>query len=97
MFIARVVGNVWATRKVIQLERKRLLLVQPLGEILEPTGKILMAVSDWVDAGPGDHVLVLDEGNSARQILNQPKGPIRSIIVGILDQVSIGTTTYHLH
>jgi len=31
-------------------------------------------------------VLVLDEGNGARQIVNDKDAPIRSIIVGIIDQ-----------
>jgi microcompartment protein CcmK/EutM len=47
----------------------------------------LIAV-DTVDAGPGDRVLVLDEGNGARQVLASKDGPVRSVIVGIVDEVA---------
>jgi microcompartment protein CcmK/EutM len=32
-------------------------------------------------------VLVIDEGNSARQIVKNKDAPLRSIIVGIVDRV----------
>jgi microcompartment protein CcmK/EutM len=40
-----------------------------------------------VDAGTGDTVLILDEGTSARQIYDVDTGPIRSVVVGIVDDV----------
>jgi microcompartment protein CcmK/EutM len=40
-----------------------------------------------VGAGPGQRVLVLDEGNGARQIVVSKDAPIRSVIVGIIDAV----------
>ena len=43
---------------------------------------------DTVDAGPGETVLILDEGNGARQILEEPVGPVRALVVGIIDEVS---------
>jgi ethanolamine utilization protein EutN len=43
-----------------------------------------------VQAGVGDLVLVLDEGNSARQVVGrEPDGAIRAVIVGIVDQVAL--------
>jgi len=42
-----------------------------------------------VDAGVGDRVLVLDEGNGARQILGNPKAPIRSMVVGVVDSIDV--------
>ena len=36
-------------------------------------------------AGPGETVLVLDEGNGARQVFASKDGPVRSVIVGIVD------------
>lgn len=45
---------------------------------------------DMVQAGVGDLVLVLDEGNSARQILDrEPNGAIRAVVVGIVDDISM--------
>jgi len=50
-----------------------------------------------VQAGIGDLVLVLDEGNSARQIVDrEPLGAIRAVVVGILDEVIIEDRTLDL-
>jgi microcompartment protein CcmK/EutM len=43
-----------------------------------------------VQAGVGDMVVVLDEGNSARQVVDrEPLGAIRAVIVAIVDEVDI--------
>ena len=86
MFLARVTGDVVATVKHPHLAGRKLLLVTP-----EPTpGRAplpaVIAV-DSVDAGVGDRVLVADEGNTAAQVLGMPRGPVRTIIVGIVDAV----------
>ncbi len=43
---------------------------------------------DLVGAGVGETVLVEDEGNSARQLLDAKDAPVRSVIVGIVDEVT---------
>jgi microcompartment protein CcmK/EutM len=50
------------------------------------SGDYIIAV-DTVDAGVGDRVLVLDEGNGARQVFGSSDAPVRSVIVGIVDAV----------
>ena len=94
MVISKVVGHVWATRKHPELEGYKLLLVRSLevktGKLY---GKIQMAIDGKFNAGPGDTVLVLDEGSSARQILNNPKAPVRTVIAGIIDQAVINQDT----
>lgn len=91
MFIAKVVGNLWATRKHKSLVDAKLLLVQPIDGI---TGEVLaepvLAVDKYLSAGVGDVVLVMDEGNSARQILNDKRAPVRTIVCGVIDYVSVG-------
>ena len=52
-------------------------------------GRKTMAL-DVVEAGPGDWVLVLDEGSSASQVLGIPRGPVRTVVVGVLDAVESG-------
>jgi ethanolamine utilization protein EutN len=89
MFLARVVGDVVATIKHAELEQRKLLLVQPLTDTGEPRGRPVIAV-DSVDAGTGDHVLVVDEGNSAAQVLGRPRGPVRTVVVGVVDHVEHG-------
>jgi hypothetical protein len=45
---------------------------------------------DVAQAGPGDTVLVIDEGNGARQILGLDPGAVRAVIVGVVDEVTVG-------
>lgn len=44
---------------------------------------------DAVDAGIGQHVLILDEGNGARQIVQSTSAPVRTIVVGVIDNVTV--------
>jgi microcompartment protein CcmK/EutM len=89
MYIGRVSGTVVATIKDELFEGHKLLMVDKLNLAGEPTPKYDIAV-DMVQAGVGDLVLVLDEGNSARQILDrEPMGAIRAVIVGIVDEVTV--------
>ena len=89
MFLARVVGEVVATIKHGDLVSQKLLVVQPVDPNDAPTGKPVIAV-DAADAGPGDLVLVADEGNMAAQVLRRPRGPIRTVVVGVVDHVEMG-------
>ena len=47
----------------------------------------LVAIDGGVNAGVGERVLVVDEGNSSRQIVKDPNAPLRSTIVGIIDRI----------
>ena len=88
MKLCRVVGNVVASVKHPAYAGQRLLIVQPIDEAGHDAGASLLAV-DTVQAGPGDRVLVMREGNGVRQILGMGANvPIRSLIVGIVDEVS---------
>ncbi len=89
MVLARVTGTVVSTMKLKVLEGYKILIVQPLNDRLDPAGKSLLAI-DTVQAGTGDTVLVLDEGNSARMILGDPAAPVRTMVVGIVDAVVKG-------
>jgi len=88
MYIGKVQGSVVATIKIPHLEGRKLLLVDQLDLNGNTTGAYDIAV-DTVQAGAGDTVLVLDEGNGARQILGLDPGAIRAVIVGIVDNVTI--------
>ena len=69
-------------------DSRRLLMCDLLDVEGNDTGDYLICV-DSVEAGPGDVVLILDEGNGARQVLAWKDGPIRSVIVGIVDQLIV--------
>jgi ethanolamine utilization protein EutN len=77
----------WATVKHPAFAGRPMFVVQPLDERGGDAGASFVAV-DHVQAGVGDKVVVLTEGNGVRQILKAGDiVPIRSIIVGIVDEV----------
>lgn len=84
MKIARVSGTVVSTINHPLFDEHRLLLCDYLDTDGAPTGDYAIAV-DLVGAGSGEDVLVLDEGNSARQTLEVDTGPIRAVVVAIID------------
>ncbi|MDH3754806.1 MAG: hypothetical protein OEU32_13110 [Acidimicrobiia bacterium] len=86
MKIARVAGTVVSPVSHPFFDGQRLLLCDLLDLDGAPNG-YLIAV-DVVDAGVGERVLICDEGSSARQIFDISTGPIRSVIVGIVDEIS---------
>lgn len=87
MFLARVTGEVVATVKHPHLNARKLLLVAPEAAPGRPAGPPVIAL-DTVDAGVGDRVLVADEGNAAAQVLGLPRGPVRTVVVGVVDAVT---------
>ncbi|MFI5370706.1 MAG: EutN/CcmL family microcompartment protein [Candidatus Eisenbacteria bacterium] len=89
MFLGRVVGEVVATIKHPELSGRTLLLVQPLNPDDTPKGARVIAL-DAAQAGVGDRVLVLDEGNGAAQVFGRPRGPVRTVVVGVVDEVTEG-------
>ena len=88
MKLARVVGTVVSTICAGVYENRKLLLCDLLDEYEREQGGYLIAV-DAVGAGAGETVLILDEGNSARQVVNQADAPIRAVIVGIVDEIAL--------
>jgi ethanolamine utilization protein EutN len=87
MILCKVLGSVTATEKHKAFAARKLLVVQPLDEKRQPLGKSFLAVDNISDAGEGDTVLVLREGNGVRQLLKDKTLPIRSLIVGVVDEV----------
>jgi ethanolamine utilization protein EutN len=88
MILAKVTGTVVTTLSHPAYKNRRLLVVQPLtlpGET--PSGDFIAL--DNSHAGVGDTVLINREGNGARQVLNNPDAPIISVIVGIVDSLTI--------
>ena len=88
MILGRVRGEVVATIKHKAYENRRMLLLDRVDPQNQGTGRYIVAI-DAVNATVGQTVLVLDEGNGARQVVNDPTAPIRSVIVGIVDDVQI--------
>jgi len=89
MKLCRTIGNVVSTVKHPSYRGETLLIVQPIDGSGRDVGVSFLAI-DRVQAGPGDRVLVMSEGNGVRQLMG--KGdilPIRSLVVGIVDEVEL--------
>jgi microcompartment protein CcmK/EutM len=86
MKVGRVVGTVVSTISTPVLEGRRLLLCDVLDASGRPDGSYLICV-DTVGSGAGETVLILDEGNSARQVVGLSSGPVRAVVVGIVDEL----------
>ncbi len=88
MILGKIVGTVVSTMKLKIYEGYKILVVQPIQPDGRSKGSTFLAI-DTVQAGPGDTVIVIDEGNSARQIIDSKTAPVRSVIAGVVDEVNI--------
>ncbi|MBN2562687.1 MAG: hypothetical protein JXQ75_17310 [Phycisphaerae bacterium] len=86
MTIGTVCGTIFSTINHPFYDNRKLLVVDETDSQRQPTGRYIIAV-DSVGAGVGQCVLVMNEGNGARQVFADPQGPVRSAIVGIIDEV----------
>jgi ethanolamine utilization protein EutN len=86
MILGRVIGEIHGTIKHRFYESRRLLVIEKTTPDGNDTGDYLIAC-DAVGAGADERVLVLDEGNGARQVFDSKDGPVRSVVVGIIDEV----------
>lgn len=87
MILGKITGNVVSTIKLSIYEGYKILIVQPVDPDGRARGNSFLAI-DTVQAGPGDTVIVIDEGNSARQIIDDKMAPVRSVIAGVVDEVN---------
>ena len=87
MILAKVTGNVVSTIKAIGYESRKILIVQPVNPDGKAIGRSFLAV-DTMQAGPGDTVLIMEEGGSARLILGEPDTfTVKAVIAGIVDKI----------
>jgi len=91
MFLARVEGNLTATRKHPSFEGWRLVICQPIGRDGNPEGVPQVAI-DALGAGLHERVIISSDGAAARKAVGDDQSPVRWIIVGIVDEVTPGTT-----
>lgn len=87
MKLAKVVGNVVSTIKTPSHQNKKLMVVVPVDAAGKEYGDAVIAF-DRFHAGIGDYVLLLEEGGSARDILEDPKGSFDAVIAGIVDRLN---------
>lgn len=88
MITGRITGEIYSTINHPFYDGKKLMVVEKTDERGDPSGGYVIAV-DVVGAGVGEPVIVNDEGNGARSIFDDTTAPVRSVIVGIIDEVTL--------
>jgi ethanolamine utilization protein EutN len=86
LFLGKVIGNIWATRKYEALKNFKLMIVQPLNSELEKTGDPIIAV-DTVGSGPGEIIYYITASESVIP-LPVDMAPVDASIVGIVDTIN---------
>ena len=89
MLLARVEGNIVATRKHPSFEGWRLVICQPISHAGVPEGTPQIAI-DSHGAGMHQRVVISSDGSAARLAVGDPKSPARWLVVGIVDEKEPG-------
>ena len=89
MLLARVEGNVVATRKHPSFEGWRFVICQPINSAGEPEGVPQVAI-DPHGAGMHQRVIISSDGLAARKTVGDKKSPARWMITGIVDEKEPG-------
>ena len=85
MFLGKVIGNVWATKKYPALNNLKLMFVQPMNGEYKKTDEPIIAV-DTVGAGPGEIIFFI---TASEAVIPLPvnMAPVDASIVGIVDTI----------
>lgn len=89
MLLARVEGNLTATRKHPSFEGWRLVICQPISGTGVPEGVPQVAI-DAHGAAMHQRVILSSDGAAARKAVGDDKSPVRWMIVGIVDEKEPG-------
>lgn len=89
MKLGRVIGSIVSTLKSESFKGAKLLLVERIDLQGKRSAPPVVAI-DRVDAGPEDLVLLIDEGNSVRQLLQDERVPARTLVIGVIDHFDLG-------
>jgi ethanolamine utilization protein EutN len=87
MFLGKVVGTVWSTKKSPDLEGVKFLIVHPIELAKEPTRSVVV-VADRLGAGVGEIVLCA-YGKAARSAVGNQEMAIEAAVVGIVDRMDV--------
>ena len=86
MLLARVEGNVVATRKHPSFHGWRLVICQPINKAGDVEGTPQIAI-DGQGAGMHQRVIISSDGAAARNAVGDQKSPVRWMVVGIVDEL----------
>jgi ethanolamine utilization protein EutN len=86
MFLGKVIGNIWSTKKYEAIKNFKLMIVQPINSDLKKTGDPIVAV-DSVGSGPGEIIFYV---TASEAVIPLPvdMAPVDASIVGIVDSIN---------
>ena len=87
MFLGKVIGTVWSTKKDENLVGAKFLIVRELSLDMKEKERFVVAV-DSVGAGEGEVVLVAT-GSSSRMTSFTKDKPVDAVIMGIVDKLDV--------
>jgi ethanolamine utilization protein EutN len=87
MYLGKVIGSIWATRKYEAINGYKMLFVQPINASLEKTGEPIIAL-DTVGAGAGEIVFYVTASEAVIP-LDVDMAPVDASIVGIVDSINV--------
>ncbi len=95
MFLGKVVGAVWATRKDARIESQKLLIVRPYAWYRPAHDGDHVVAVDNLDAGVGDDVVVTF-GAPARWSLGGSNFPVEAAVVAVVDRTEVHPSAWTL-
>ena len=93
MFIGRVVGSLWSTRKTENTKGLKFLIIQPYNLNKKPNTDTVVA-ADILGAGEGE-VVVVAYGRAARLAIGNEDASIEAAVTGIIDEYEVEPEYYH--
>lgn len=93
MFVGKVVGTLWSTKKTASIDSLRFLIVHPYDLDEGPTQNIVV-VADVLGAGIGEMVMVA-YGRAARLAVGNEDCSIEAAVVAIIDELEIDRDEVH--
>ena len=82
MVTAKLIDNIWATRKADSLNGLKFMMAEIIGGTRQGER---MIVVDTISAGIGDRVIV-STGSAARRMLGDDNVPVDAVVIGIMDE-----------
>ncbi len=87
MYLGRVIGTIWATKKYEAVKSYKMQFVQPINSEYQKTGEPIITL-DTVGAGPGEIIFYVTASEAVIP-LNVDMAPVDASIVGIVDSINV--------
>lgn len=87
MYLGKIIGTIWATRKYEAVNNYKIQLVQPINSEFQKVSSPIIAL-DTIGAGPGE-IIYYVTASEAVIPLDVDMAPVDASIVGIVDSIYV--------